>query len=101
MATIIAAAVARARRDIQHYFFSRDAVQADRAVRFEPNNRLESRQFHRMIASGVIREAKPGTYWIDLPAYDSEMRARFAMLRSVLLAIIVLVFVGIAIGIIR
>lgn len=101
MATIIAAAVARARRDIRHYFFSADAVQRARAVRFEPNNRLESRQFRRMLANGVIREAKPGTYWIDLPAYDEEMRWRFAWLRNVLLAIIFMVLVGIAIGIIR
>ena len=41
MATAAAAAVARARREIQHHFFSNDAVRPDRAVDFDPANGLQ------------------------------------------------------------
>ena len=54
MATVVAAMIARARRDIQHYFFSEDAVQPDRAIRFEPRNRIQRRQFDRMLSRGII-----------------------------------------------
>jgi hypothetical protein len=43
MATAAAAAVAKARRDIQHHFFSNDAVRPDHAVAFEPRSRLQQR----------------------------------------------------------
>jgi hypothetical protein len=85
----VAAAVARARRDIQHHFFSHDAVRPDRAVAFEPSKRIEERQFERMRSRGIIREAKPGLYWLDVVAYDIELRQRHAVIRWVLLAMVV------------
>lgn len=62
----VAAAVARARREIQHHFFSHDAVRPDRAVAFEPSKHIEQRQFERMRSRGIIREAKPGLFWPTL-----------------------------------
>ena len=94
MATVIGAAIARARRDVQHYFFSEDAVRPDRAVRFEPQNRLQKRQFELMLARGIVREEKRGRYWIDIPAYDVDLRRRFERVRAVLIAIIALLLVG-------
>ena len=88
MATVIAAVVAKARRDIQHYFFQEDAVRADRAVRFEPNSRIQERQFELMRARGIVREAKPGYFWVDIPKYDSELRRRLMTLRLVLLVVL-------------
>ena len=89
MATAAAAAVARARRDIQHHFFSHDAVRPDRAVGFEPSSRIEERQFERMRSRGIIREAKPGVYWLDVVAYDIDLRQRFTRVRWVLLVMVV------------
>jgi len=89
MATAAAAAVAKARRDIQHHFFSHDAVRPDRAVAFEPNRRIEERQFERMRSRGIIREAKPGLYWLDVVAYDIDLRQRFTRVRWVLLVMVV------------
>ena len=85
----VAAAVAKARRDIQHHFFSHDAVRPDRAVAFEANRRIEERQFERMRSRGIIREAKPGLYWLDVVAYDIDLRQRFTRVRWVLLVIVV------------
>ena len=88
MATVIAAAVAKARRDIQHYFFKADAVRPERAVRFEAHNRIQERQFDRMRSIGIIHEAKPGYFWIDIPAYDSELQRRLRTLRTILLVVL-------------
>ena len=88
MATVIAAAIAKARRDIQHYFFQADAVRPERAVRFEPHNRIQERQFERMRSIGIIHEAKPGYFWIDIPKYDSELRRHLMVLRTVLLVVL-------------
>jgi len=89
MATAAAAAVAKARRDIQHHFFSHDAVRPDRAVAFEANRRIEERQFERMRSRGIIREARPGLYWLDVVAYDIDLRQRFTRVRWVLLVMVV------------
>ena len=94
MATAAAAAVAKARRDVQHHFFSHDAVRPDRAVEFEPLKIIEERQFERMRSRGIIREAKPGLYWLDVVAYDIDLRQRHTVLRTVLLILVV----GLAIG---
>ena len=85
MATAAAAAVAKARRDIQHHFFSHDAVRPDRAVAFEANRRIEERQFERMRSRGIIREARPGLYWLDVVAYDIDLTSRYRRVKVVLM----------------
>jgi hypothetical protein len=97
MATAAAAAVARARREIQHHFFSQDAVRPDRAVAFDASRRIEERQFERMRSRGIIREAKPGLYWLDVVAYDVDLRQRFTRVRWLLL--IMVVGLAIALGV--
>ena len=94
MATAAAAAVAKARRDIQHVFFSHDAVRPDRAIAFEPRSRIQERQFERYRSAGVIRESKPGLYWLDVVAYDIDMRQRFSRVRLVLLAMVLVLAIG-------
>jgi hypothetical protein len=93
MATGAAAAIARARRDVQHYFFSRDAVRPDRAVPFEADRMIEQRQFERMKAKGIIREAEPGTYWLDVVDYDADLRSRHARVKAALLVVILVLVV--------
>jgi hypothetical protein len=100
MATAAAAAVARARRDIQHHFFSHDAVRPDRAVGFEASRRIEERQFERMRSRGIIREAKPGLYWLDVVAYDVDLRERHARVRLVLLMMVLALAIGLGISLI-
>jgi hypothetical protein len=94
MATAAAAAVARARRDIQHHFFSHDAVRPDRAVAFVPDRMIQQRQFERMRARGIIREASAGLYWLDVVAYDIDLRQRHSRIALVMLVMIVLLAAG-------
>jgi hypothetical protein len=98
MATAAAAAAAKARRDVQHYFFSHDAVRPDSAVAFEAQSRLQQRLFERMRSRGVIREGKPGFYWLDVVAYDLDMRARFTRVRMILLAMVILLALGLGVS---
>ena len=90
-----AAAVARARRDVRHHFFSQDAVRPDSAISFEPGSRLQRRMFERMSESGIIREAKPGQYWIDVVAYDRDRTARFERVRIALLVVVFALLAGV------
>ena len=94
MATAAAAAVAHARREIQHHFFSHDAVRPDRAVAFEPDRMIEQRQFERMRSRGIIREASPGLYWLDVVAYDIDLRQRFTRVRLALLVMVLALAIG-------
>lgn len=98
MATAAAALIARARREIQHHFFSNDAVRPDRAVPFEPANQIERRQFDRMVSRGVIREEGAGKYWLDVVAYDVDLRARHRRVKIALLAVIAALIIVLLIG---
>jgi len=100
MATAAAAVIARARRDIQHEFFSQDAVRAERAIAFEPHRHAQRRVFERWQRAGVIQEARPGHYWLDVTAYDVDLRRRHGRLRIALLAIIALLLIGGAVGVV-
>lgn len=99
MATGAAAVIAKARRDIQHHFFSHDAVRPDRAVSFEANRMIEERQFERMRSRGIIREAEPGRYWLDVVAYDIDMRQRHAVVRTMLLVMVIALAIGLGISV--
>lgn len=98
MATAAAAVVAKARRDIQHEIFSQDAVRAERAIAFDPARHVQRRVFERWQRAGVIREERPGHYWLDVTAYDTDLHQRHNRLRVVLLVIVGLVLVSIMTG---
>lgn len=93
MATAAAAVVARARREIQHHFFAADAVRADRAVPFTPSNRIEARQFARLMDRNVIRREGADRYWLDVVAYDEVIQTRYRRVRMVLLVLAVVLLV--------
>src|SRR4051794_19123605 len=98
MATVAAALIARARREIQHHFFAADAVRPDRAIGFEPESRMERSQFERMRARSIVREESPGRYWLNVVDYDIDLRRRHRTVRTVLLAIIAILLAGLAVG---
>src|SRR5690348_16732053 len=98
MATAAAAIIARARREMQHELFRQDAVRADRAIAFDPSHHAQRRVFERWRRAGVIQEARPGHYWLDVIAYDVDLRQRHRRLRIALLAIVALLLIGGAAG---
>src|SRR5437868_8401437 len=94
MATAAAALIARARREIQHHFFAADAVRPDRAVAFDPGSGIERRQFERLRRLDIIREAQPGLFWLDVVAYDVELRRRHRFQRTALLTVIAVLMIA-------
>ncbi|MEO7278225.1 MAG: hypothetical protein ABIW33_09415 [Sphingomicrobium sp.] len=88
-----AALVARARREIQHHFFSADAVRPDRALPFEPGSGIERRQFERMRGRNIVREESPGKYWMDVVAYDVDLRRRHRIVKNALFLVIAILIV--------
>jgi hypothetical protein len=96
MATAAAALKSRARREIQHHFFAKDAVRADRAVTFTPSNGFERRQFGRMLERGTIQKEGSDRYWIDVVAYDVELRARHRRIQIALVIVIIALAVTVA-----
>ena len=101
MATAAAAAVARARREIQHHFFSHDAVRPDRAVEFDPPSRLQRRQFERMRERGIIHEDGRGRYWLDVVAYDIDLTGRYHRVKIALLCAILAMLIALLIPLLR
>jgi hypothetical protein len=101
MATAAAAAVARARREIQHHYFSNDAVRPDRAVDFDPPDRLQRRQFERMRQRGIIQEATVGRYWLDVVAFDIDLTGRYKRVKWALAFALLAMAVALLIPILR
>jgi hypothetical protein len=96
-ATIAAAAVARARREVRVYFESRNADGASRAVEYVAPDHIHQRQFDGLVGRGILRATGDGHYWIDRAALRLEEERRRAALKTVL--VVVAIAVVIAIGI--
>ena len=101
MAAAAAAVILLARREIQHHFFAADAVRPERAVAFTPSRRVEARQFEDMLKRGTIKREGADLYWLDVVAYDLDLRKRHRgsrialLILSIVLAVLV---IAIAIG---
>jgi hypothetical protein len=89
--SIVAAMVSRAGRRIADHFYVHHAISAEDAVAFAPQNPIERGQFERMQARGVVREAEPGRYWLDITAYQAEAEARRRTLVPIVIVLCVIV----------
>ncbi|MEI9849693.1 MAG: hypothetical protein WDN24_01230 [Sphingomonas sp.] len=92
--TVIALAVRRTRRSIVGHFCALHALSAPDAVEYVPRRPIETRQFARMRERGVIHEARPGFYWIDLVALKADEDARRNRLVPLVIALAVLAAVA-------
>ena len=91
MATAAAAAIAVARRRVFSHFFAANAVTPERATPFVTDRRLQQRQFEQFRRRNIIIEAKPGLYYIDMPAWDAWHRAVHTRLKIVLLVMVLVI----------
>jgi hypothetical protein len=89
----IGALIARARRQITSHFLVHHATSAEDAVAFVPQRLVVARQFERMQARGIVREAGGGRFWIDTAAYQADNDRRRRILVPLAL-VLILVFVG-------
>jgi len=54
---------------------------------------MERRQFERMVRRGIIHQTGAGSYWLDVVAYDVDLRARHRRVKAALLVIIAILIV--------
>jgi hypothetical protein len=101
IATAAAAIAARARHEVENLFFDNDAFSPDRAVPFEPRMRIQRRYLEQMIGEGVVHEASPGHYWLDLAAYRQMRHDRFVWTMRILAIAVVVVIVVTAVSYFR
>ena len=94
-ATVAAALVARARREVREHFEKQDAFDPDHAVAYDPPDRMHERQFELLVGRGILCGTGDGRYWIDRAAVRLEDERRKAALKVVL----VLIAVGIVIAV--
>jgi hypothetical protein len=76
--TIIAAAVAKARREVRQHFEDSDAFDAARAVTYDPPDGMHRRQFKRLVDRNIVRKDETGRYWIDRVALRREQERQKA-----------------------
>jgi hypothetical protein len=89
--TIIAAAVARARREVRQHFEQREAFDRARAIAYDPPDRMHRRQFARLVDRGILREARSGFYWMDRAAVRREAERQKANAWKALVIVVILV----------
>jgi hypothetical protein len=94
----VAAAAARARRRVISHFMSSNAVSADKAVPFTAEDRMEQRFFDRLRDDGVILPGTNGGYYLDPPAYDAYQQRKNKSAMFVLLAGVLVLVIGGALG---
>lgn len=101
-AAAIAAAVARARREVRGYFEEHRAFDPAHAVLFDPPKRLHEKQLDQLVGRGIVKETMDGRYWFDREAYRLEVERRPAAAKQmmVVMAIVVALVVA-AVAIIR
>ena len=75
-AAFVAAAAARARREICDGLEQAGAVDGARAMPYEPTSKMQERQLVRLIDDGVVRQAGEGRYWLDRQALAAETAGR-------------------------
>ena len=94
----IAAATIKARNKVLRHFLSQNAVSPEQAIGFTADRRLQQRQFDRLKARGIIREASPGLFYIDIPAYQTWADATRRFRVVVILALLALFAAGFFFG---
>lgn len=87
--TVIALAVRRSRRRVVGYFLAVHALSRADAAEYKPERPMDKRQFDAMRERGILHEASPGHYWIDLPALRADEDRRRRKLVPVVIAVAV------------
>jgi len=87
-AAAIAAAVARARREIGERFDEEGAFDPLHAIGYEAPDHIHRRQFELLVGRGIVRETSDGRWWLDREALRLEDERRAAASKLVLMIIL-------------
>ncbi|MDT8759655.1 hypothetical protein MZO42_13195 [Sphingomonas psychrotolerans] len=90
---IIAAVMVQARKRIAAHFLVHHAISPEDAVPYVPTKGMAEKQFRRMRAEGIVREASPGRFWFDREAWKAAEEAKRRVLIPVLLILLLVLAV--------
>lgn len=79
--------IAAAERKLVRELQERRAFSTSTAIPLDPGRRLRRRRLERLVRRGVVREARPGHYWLETSAWEASV-ARDRMLRLAALALL-------------
>lgn len=98
--TVIAAAAARARREISEHFEKNNAYEPGDAVPFEPSGPMQRGQWDSLVGRGIVRSTGDGRYWLDREAQrldDERRRAAAILILKIVLAVTAVLIAAVAI----
>jgi hypothetical protein len=99
-AAVIVAAMRMREREVIDDFRAAGATSPDRAQSYTAIGRGESLAVRRLRNRAVIREASPGVFYLDEEVWAAVRRTRLRMV-TVFMAILAMLLVGVALGIIK
>ena len=86
MSAPIPALVIAAERRLVERLVERRAFSSSTAVPLLADSFLAKRRLAALIAAGVVREERPGQYWVDQSAWATRCTHRFRLMMAVLAA---------------
>ena len=99
-AAVVAAAMRIREQEVIDDFRAAGAISPDRAQSYAAVGRGGSLAVRRLRNRAVKREASPGVFYLDEEVWAAVRRTRLRM-AMVLMAILAVLFVGVALGIIK
>lgn len=99
-AAVVAAAMRMREQEVIDDFRAAGATSPDRAQSYTAIGRGGSLAVRRLRNRAVIREASPGVFYLDEEVWAAVRRTRLRM-ATVFMALLAMLFVGVALGIIK
>jgi hypothetical protein len=96
-AAVIAAAMRRREQEVIDDFLAAGATSPEKAQSYTAIGTGESLALRRLRNRAVIREAAPGTFYLDEEVWAAVRRARLRIL-TVFISVLAILLLGIALG---
>jgi hypothetical protein len=93
MSAPIPALVIAAERRLVERLIERRAFSSSTAVPLATDTFVAERRLKALLAAGVVKQERPGQYWVDQGAWEARRALRFRKMLAILAAVI-----GVAVG---
>jgi hypothetical protein len=88
MSAPIPALVIAAERRLVERLVERRAFSSSTAVALATDSFMAERRLKALLAAGVVKQERPGQYWVDQGAWEARRTLRFRKMLAILAAVI-------------
>jgi hypothetical protein len=88
MSAPIPALVIAAERRLVERLIERRAFSSSTAVPLATDSFMAERRLKALLAAGVVKEERPGQYWVDRGAWEARQALRFRKMMALLAVVI-------------